>query len=283
MDDVETRELRYFVAVAEELHFGRAADRLGIAQPALSRTVLRLERRLGVSLLERTSRSARLTVAGEVLLGEARIVLDAVGAATRRTRRAGAARGRLVLVLKPGGDAGLLPRILADYGADPDALEVELLFSIGERAAMIRDGRADVGLLHHPQNDLSGLDAEQLHTEERVVALAEDHPLAAKDVLYLADLAGEPQPHWPEAAPGTAANGPLVQDVGQLLQLVAVGRAVALVTESAARRPFQGVVYRPVPDAPPTTTVVAWSSGSRSRQVAAFVASAVRCAAAASS
>jgi DNA-binding transcriptional LysR family regulator len=85
---METRELRYFVAVAEELHLGRAAQRLGIAQPPLSRAISQLERRLGVTLLERTSRAVALTDAGSVLLREGRAALDAVDAADRRTRRA---------------------------------------------------------------------------------------------------------------------------------------------------------------------------------------------------
>ena len=88
MGIVETRELRYFVTVAEELHFGRAAQRLGIAQPPLSRAISQLERRLGVVLLQRTSRAVTLTEPGLVLLQEAKAALDAVQAAELRTRRA---------------------------------------------------------------------------------------------------------------------------------------------------------------------------------------------------
>ncbi|MER6540533.1 LysR family transcriptional regulator, partial [Streptomyces sp900105755] len=90
---LETRELRYFLAVAGELHFGRAAERLGIAQPPLSRAIQQLERRLGVRLLDRDRRGVRLTGAGEVLLHEGRAALDATSAAVRRTRRAGGAGG----------------------------------------------------------------------------------------------------------------------------------------------------------------------------------------------
>src|SRR5260370_12280022 len=90
MDAGEIRELRYFVALAEELHFGRAAQRLGIAHPPLSRAIRQLERRLGVMLVERTSRAARLTAAGEVLLHDRPAALDAVTAATRPPHRAGA-------------------------------------------------------------------------------------------------------------------------------------------------------------------------------------------------
>ncbi|GAA0513221.1 LysR family transcriptional regulator [Paractinoplanes deccanensis] len=273
MEDVETRELRYFVAVAEELHFGRAAERLGIAQPPLSRAIRRLEHRLGVALLDRTSHGSRLTPAGEVLLAEGRTALDAVAAATRRAQRAGP-RARLVLAMKPGGDAGLLPRILASYEERPDALPVELAFSLGDRAAMLRDGRADVGLLHHPQNDLRGLATEELAVERRVLAIADTHPLAARDALRLADLAGVPVPQFPEAA--HREPGPVVGDVAELMQLVALGRAVALVTESAAQRPARGVTYRPVLDAAPATLVLAWPESSRSREVAAFVTAARR-------
>src|SRR6187431_2034618 len=92
MSDLETRQLRYFVAVAEELHFGRAAERLGMAQPPLSRAIRDLERQLGAQLLERTTRQVTLTPAGEVLLREARAALVAVTAAERRTRHAGRRR-----------------------------------------------------------------------------------------------------------------------------------------------------------------------------------------------
>jgi DNA-binding transcriptional LysR family regulator len=265
MDEVETRELRYFVAVAEELHFGRAAERLGMAQPPLSRAIRQLERRLGVSLLERTSRSARLTPAGEVLLHEGRAALEAVAGAVRRAQRAGAQR--LVLAVKPGGDTELLPALLAHYAAEPEAVAVEVVFSVGERAALVRDGRADVALLHRPHNDLAGLDSEPLSSERQVVVLPARHPLAGQAAVSLADLAHEAQPRWP----GTAGDGPLVHDIGELMQLVALGRVVAVMPESAGGRLPGDLACRPVLDAPPVTTVVAWHPASTSRQVAAFV------------
>ena len=267
MDDLETRELRYFVAVAEELHFGRAAERLGIAQPPLSRAIRRLERRLGVTLVERTSRSARLTPAGESLLRDGRAALDAVAAAARRAQRAGQSEPRLILVMKPGGDGGLLPGILARYEAEPAAIPVEIVFSAAERPAMLRDGRADVGLLLQPPDDLAGLDAEKLRTEPQVVVLAERHPLAVRDSVSLADLAGETLPRWP----GMPGDGPLVRDQGQLMQLIALGRMVAVVPQSVRERLHPGLTSRPVPDAPATTIAVAWPAGSTSRAVAAFV------------
>ncbi|WP_030900435.1 LysR family transcriptional regulator [Streptomyces sp. NRRL F-5126] len=267
--DVETRELRYFVAVAEELHFGRAAQRLGISQPPLSRAIRLLERRMGVALLERTSREVRLTTAGEVLLAEGRGALDSVAAAVRRAQRAGATAPRLVLALKPGSDADLLRPMLDRYAATPGAVPVDLAFSVGERAAMVRDGRADLALLHRPQNDLSGLDSDDLHTEGQVVVLAAAHPLAGRATVSMADLHGEPQPRWPEARPGV--TGHPVADTDQLLQLVLLGRMVAVLPESVRDRLPPGTVSRPVTDAEPATLVIAWSLSSVSRRVAAFV------------
>ena len=136
MDRLETRELAYFLAVADELHFGRAAARLGIAQPALSKTVRQLERRLGVTLFERTSRAVTLTEAGRVLSREARVALEAVSAAAPA---AGTRDPRLILAMKPGGDAGLFPAILAAYEREPEALPVEVVFGAGPLACCAKD------------------------------------------------------------------------------------------------------------------------------------------------
>jgi DNA-binding transcriptional LysR family regulator len=269
----ETRELRYFVTVAEELHFGRAAQRLGIAQPPLSRAIKQLERRLGVALFERSSRQVTLTAAGEVLLAEGRIALDAVLAATRRTQRAGSPR--IILATKAGGDASLLPEILAEYETQPGAVPVEFAFAGAERSAMLRDGRADVGFMHRPRNNLTGLDWEDLLTERQVVLLPGHHRLAGKDSVSMADLRGETMPRWP----GTEGTGPVIRDTSQLMQLISLGRMVAVAGESVRDRMHAGMVAIPVPDAPPTTLVIAWPQRSRSLQVAAFVQAAVAVAA----
>src|ERR1700716_2953410 len=140
---METRELRYFVAVAEELHFGRAAERLGIAQPPLSRAISQLERRLGVTLLERTSRAVALTDAGSVLLREGRAALDAVDAAGRRTRRAATGQAGVVLATKAGASSELLAKLLDAYAAEPGSVTVDvLLCGPAEQERLLRDGRA---------------------------------------------------------------------------------------------------------------------------------------------
>ena len=128
MDELDIRELRYFVAVAEELHFGRAAARLAIAQPALSKAVQRIESRLRVRLFDRTSRNVALTPAGAALLEHGRHALNAMTIAVQNAQRA-AGDEPLRFVIKPGGDANLLPGILAAYSEHPHARQVEILFS----------------------------------------------------------------------------------------------------------------------------------------------------------
>jgi DNA-binding transcriptional LysR family regulator len=281
MDD---RELRYFVAVAEELHFGRAAQRLGIAQPPLSRAISQLERRVGVALLERTSRSVTLTAAGEVLLHEGRAALDAVAAAEHRARRAGqatAGAAGVVLAAKAGASSELLAKLLDAYAAEPGSVPVEVVLSgPGEQAGLLRDGRADVAVLHHPFDDTAGFDTEALATEGQVAVLPAGHPLSTRAELRLADLADVPdlpQPRWPRPD-GTYADGPgpQVQSQTQLLQLVALGRTVLVVPDSARSQLHDGLVAVPVVDAPEVTTVIAWPAHSRSRAVADLVRTALR-------
>nr|WP_203601868.1 LysR family transcriptional regulator [Streptomyces sp. SID9727] len=271
--------MRYFVAVAEELHFGRAANRLGIAQPPLSRAISGLERRLGTVLLERGSRGASLTGAGAVLLREARAALDAVEAAERRTRRAAlaeAGRPAVALAAKAGASSELLAKLLDVYAAQPGAVAVDVvLCGPGEQASVLRTGRADVALLHRPFDDTAGLDTEELYTESQVVILPAGHPLGVRPHLRLAevsDLPGLPLPRWPRPD-GTFPEGPgpQVRDHTQLTQLIALGRACAVVPESGRSGLGNGLAAVPVSDAPRVTTVIAWPPHSRSTAVAGLV------------
>ncbi|MFI2722420.1 LysR family transcriptional regulator [Streptomyces collinus] len=281
---METRELRYFVAVAEELHFGRAARRLGIAQPPLSRAIGRLERRLQAVLLDRSSRTVTLTAAGAVLLREARAALEAVEAAERRTRRAAqvpAGQAGVVLVTKAGASSELLAKLLDAHAAEPDAAGVDLLLcGMGEQGPMLRDGRADVALLHLPFDTTAGLDTEVLCTEGQVAILPAGHPLAGRPRLRTADVTGLPDlpmPRWP-GPDGTypAGPGPRARDHAQLLQLIALSRACWIAPESCRTQLREGLAAVPVPDAPMVTTVIAWPPHSRSRAVADLVRTATR-------
>lgn len=281
---METRELRYFVAVAEELHFGRAAQRLGIAQPPLSRAIRQLERRLGAALLERTSRAITLTQAGSVLLREGRAALDAVDAAERRTRRAAPAatdHAGIVLATKAGASSEFLSKLLEAYAAEPGAVTVDvLLCGIGEQEQLLRDGRADVALLHLPFDATAGFDTEDLYTESQVVILPAGHPLTGRTSVQMADvteLPGLPLPRWPRAD-GTYSDGsgPRVRDHVQLSELIALGRAAAILPESSRGHLRGGLVALPVLDAPLVTTVIAWPPQSRSPALANLVRTATR-------
>ena len=278
---LDSESIRKFVVVAEELHFGRAAGRLGMAQPPLSRAIKQLERRLGVTLLERSGRAVSLTEAGSVLLTEGRATLDAVDAATRRTRRAAAGQPGLVLVTKAGASGELLAKLLDAYAAEPGAVSVDVqLCGVAEQERLLRDGRADVALLHRPFDSTAGLDVAELHTEGQVALLPGGHPLAGRARLTMAEVAelpGLPLPRWPCADGGYPDGpGPQVHDHAQLLQLVALGRASAVLPESVQSHLGGDLAAVPVPDAPPVTTVIAWPPNRRSRAVAALVRVATR-------
>lgn len=276
MDHLETRELRYFMAVAEELHFGRAADRLGIAQPPLSRAIRRLERRLGVHLLDRDRRGVALTHAGAVLLQEARVALDAISAAARRTQRAGDEAESLVLVTKAGASHELLRELLETYALQHEATPVEvLLCEVGEQAGMLRNGNADVAIMHRPFDDLSGFDTEDLCVEDQVAILPAAHPLAAREQLTLAEVEDVPDlpiARWPRLD-GTYPDGPgpEVRTQSQLAQLVALGKTLLVIPASSRAWQWPEHVAVPVIDAPEVTTVIAWQPHIRSRAVASLV------------
>ncbi len=273
---MDSRELAYFVAVAEELHFGRAAERLGMAQPPLSRAIKQLEHRLGVELFERTSRKVVLTQAGEVLLHEGRQALDALAAAERRTKRAGQVEPKLVLVMKPAVSSAFVDALLAAYAEEPEAIPVELLIcGIGEQAGILRDGRADVALLHAPHDDTTGFDTEVLRVESPVAVLPATHRLAGRESLVMADLKGEPLPRWPGMT-AQDASGPEVRATGQLTCLIGLGNVVAVRPAAAMDDRPVGVGTIPVLDGIVTTLMLGWPERSRSRAVAAFVRAAQR-------
>jgi DNA-binding transcriptional LysR family regulator len=292
MDDVEVRELRYFIAVAEELNFTRAAERLGIAQPPLSTAIAKLERKLGVTLLDRTSRRVTLTPAGATLLEQGRAAVEHVGAAVERTRRRGTEPARLTVAVKAGGGTDLIRNITQRCAREPGVPPVHLLFGHpGGPAAALRDGAADVAILRSPFTG-RGLDWDVLLTEPRVAVLPAGHRLARRRRLSRADLADQTMPRWagetnPASAaywtgtdgPGLAAAGatprtagPQISDMNQLLDVVALGQAVAFVPQSVADRyGAADLVFVPVTDLTSTEVVTAWPEGSRSPAVAAFV------------
>ncbi|MEZ0112011.1 DNA-binding transcriptional LysR family regulator [Catenulispora sp. EB89] len=308
MSDLETRELEYFLAVADELHFGRAAVRLSIAQPALSKAIRRIEHRLGVPLFVRSSRHVELTPAGKALQEHGRHALNAVSAAVRHAQSAGGVQTHLRLVLKPGGDGGLLSDILAAYAEQPDARHVDILFSgPADRADFLLDGRADVGLLYAPFDPLNGLAHERLYTEDRVVIIPAGHRLAKRESVRMADLEGEKRPLWKgvpqdgstgiilgtgttSATGGTrdsggsrssasaGSAGSEVIDVVQMLHMIAAAGVIEVLPRSLVSSLPPGVVCVPVLDAPPSHIVLAWNDHDRRPSVAAFVTAALKAA-----
>lgn len=291
----DARELRCFVAVADELNFSRAAERLGIAQPPLSRTIRLMERRLGAELFHRDTRTVALTDVGQAIVEEARFALEVLAGVSRRAHRAALPTPALVVTAKPGVATGMLRRIVDAYAARPGAARVEIAVSgYRDQADMVRDGRADAALLSSPF-ETRGLDVEPLTSEPRVAALPADHPLARQAELRCHDLHGEPMPQWPQSTPAERAYwtgrdltltrhaeptprtvpgtfGPAVSDPGQMIEVVALGQAVALIPRSVAdgnQRP--DIAYRPVTDASPYTIAIAWPETSRAPHLAQLV------------
>ena len=224
-----------------------------------------------------------LTEAGAVLLQEARAALTAVEAAERRTRRAASSTARpgAVLATKAGASSELLAKLLHAYAAEPGAVPVDvILCGPGEQAALLRDGRADVAILHRPFDSTSGFDTENLLTEGQVAVLPAGHPLSTRPHVTLADVADVPDlpaPRWPDATgaypPGA---GPEVRDHAQLLQLIALGRTLTTAPDSCRTQLHDDLVAVPILDAPLVTTVIAWPPHSRSSVVAQIVRTALR-------
>src|SRR3954471_20944169 len=189
---MELRHLRYFVAVAEELHFRRAAERLHVSQPPLSQQIRALERELGVTLFERNRRRVELTTAGEALLGEARGILAAVEHAVDLTQRvARGEAGALAIGFVGSAMYGRLPDVLREFHAARPAVQLRLReLPTGAALDALAEGRIDVGVVRPAQVE-AGIAIDIVRREAVVVALPADHELAARRRLTLRELWGE--------------------------------------------------------------------------------------------
>jgi len=260
-------QLRCFVAVAEELHFGRAAERLNMTQPPVSRQVQVLERILGVSLLDRTSRSVALTHAGADFLLEARRVLRLAETAAVNARRiAQGDAGRLAIGFTAASGYSILPRLIQLARRELPNVDLTLREMVTrEQVEALIDGRIDIGLLRPPVNRLD-FDTAPLTNEPLLAALPQGDPRLAKSELALADFDAAPFIMYsPEGAQyfydmlvslfRTAGVSPaFVQHMSQIhsmLALVHAGLGAALVPEAAASLHFNGVHFRPVATDPP--------------------------------
>jgi len=250
MNQLETRELNYFAAVADTLHFGRAADRLGISQPPLSRAIARLERRLGVPLLERSTRQVLLTPAGEVFLAECHAILVAMDIAVRRTRRA-AEPQRITLAARPASGPGILPDLIAAGAQGPHGALTDVVFTYDEVGAL-RDGTADVALMCQ-STPAPGLETMELGVEQPVVLLPAGHPLSDRPILTLTEV---------EALPGYQAHLPH-EALDAMVDRVALGGLVVVVGDSVRDRLGGSVRTVPVQGYPTTQLVLAWLPAAR--------------------
>ncbi|WP_329129002.1 LysR substrate-binding domain-containing protein [Streptomyces sp. NBC_01476] len=258
--DLDLRKLRYFAAVAEHRHFGRAAEQLYISQPVLSRQIRALEQELGCALLVRTTRSVQLTPAGEQLHEDARGVFASVDSVVRRVHEADRGVERLVVAFASGLHVSEAVRA---FTATHPGVEIELFrLNWWEQDAPLRDGRADVGYLRRPFDD-TGLRVLAVGSEQKVSCLPVTHPLARRRALTLADLDGETI---------LDAQARRTSSVEEKFELIAAGHGIAMVPRSvAASYSRPDLVYRPVTDAAPVETCVAVAEDRRERRVLDFV------------
>ncbi|POX40052.1 LysR family transcriptional regulator [Streptomyces sp. Ru73] len=264
---MELRHLTAFVAVAEELHFGRAAKRLQMAQPPLSQQIRQLEKELGVQLFERNTRSVRLTSAGQSFLDPVRTVLADLDTATRAAKAAGRGEyGRVTIGFAGASTHETLPLLTRAVRAAHPALELVMKGQTYANVALagVADGSLDLGFVRLPVTQ-PGVATRVIDEEELVCALPSDHPLARRRRIPIAALADEPFVSFPANAGSTVRDATVraCEDAGfnprvvqeapdsyTILALVAAGVGVTLTVTSCQHIQQTGLVYRPLAGPP---------------------------------
>ena len=289
---MELRHLRYFLAVAEELHFRRAAERLHMSQPPLSQQIRALEDELGVQLLDRDRRGVALTPAGAAFREEAKAILDSVDHAVELTRRVAHGEvGRLRVAFVGTAMYGRLPELLRAFRAERPEVELRLReLGTAVQLEALRAGRIDVGFVRVPEAELDGIRAEVIDREDVVAVLPGGHPLASRDDLALTELRDEAfvllarrqAPGLYDAtvlAMAQAGGVPrVVQEVAEVqtaIGLVAAGVGLTLVPASVGAQVRGEVVARPLRAPVPQVELrIAVADGPRDALVDAFLRSA---------
>ena len=273
--DLDLRKLRYFVAVADKLHFGRAADELHIAQPVLSRQIRALEHDLGTPLLTRDSHGVALTDAGRQLLTDAGPLLASAHAVRRRVTVAARGSQRLMVGFRAG--IAVTPAVRQFATRHPDVLVDVQRIEWDDQAPMLLDGRIDVGYVRLPIGE-AGLRVIPLYTEPRVAVLPAGHRLAGKEQVTEADLAGEPLV-WHAGTQPTRRPHPnagyLVRGVDETLEHVAAGRGISFLARSATVfYSHPEVIYVTVSDLAPDQVCLAVAASRTSPVVDDFLTAA---------
>jgi len=281
--DLDMRKLRYFVAVAEELNFGRAADRLHIAQPVLSRQIRSFESDLGVQLFARDSRGTQLTPAGKQLLEDAHFLLAESKALQQRLFRVAEPTARVTVGVMPG---LLATAAAAAFEADePSRRAVVVQVEWAEQVDVVHRGEVDVVYAREPI-DHHGLGTAPLLEEPRVVVLPAADPLAKKRSVRLADLASKrllqdpaTVPEWYAiAAPEHRRAGQTAHTVEEKLEHVAAHKGFVILPRSTTafyRRPDVRVL--PIQDIGPSQVTLIWDAASDNPARDAFVSAALAC------
>ncbi len=259
---MELRHLRHFVVVAEEQSIGRAAVRLHISQPPLTRQIQQLEAEVGAALFERTTRGVELTDAGRILLEEARNLLSLAAMAADRAHKAGRGTlGRIDVGIFGSGIFGTIPKILLAFRQTYPEVDIVLhSMDKGQQVDALRQRRINVGFnrLLQPTDDIA---SERILLEDLYVGISRSHPLSRERELHVRDLAGQPLVMFPSGTRPSFIDwmfnlcreegfAPQVaQEVGDAvngLALVASGFGLCVVPESATNLKLPGVVYRPL-------------------------------------
>uniref|UniRef100_A0AAU2VRP2 LysR substrate-binding domain-containing protein n=1 Tax=Streptomyces sp. NBC_00008 TaxID=2903610 RepID=A0AAU2VRP2_9ACTN len=275
--DLDLRKLRYFVAVAEKLHFGRAADELHIAQPVLSRQIRALEQDLGTPLLTRDSHGVALTDAGRQLLTDAGPLLASAHAARHRVTVAARGSQRLMVGFRAG--IAVAPAVRQFATRHPSVIVDVQRIEWGDQATMLLDGRIDVGYVRLPIDE-AGLHVTPLYSEPRVAVLPTGHRLAGREQITEAEVAGEPLV-WhadtstqPTRRPHPNA-GYLVHGVDETLEHVAAGRGISFLARSATVfYSHPDISFVPIPDLAPDQVCLAVAASRASPLVDDFFAAA---------
>ena len=276
---IDTRRIQYFVVLAETLHFGRAAARLHVTQPPLSRLIASLESELGVKLLDRGSRAVGLTSAGERFYADGKVILASIDQARKNAIAAGRGEhGELCVGFTSCAAFNVVPAYVRSYEAAFPSVSLKINEMLGDELMNgLVDGKIDAAIMFPPDRETK-MEMRTVYTEPLCVAMATNHRLAATRHVRITDLAQE------RLVISSRSSGPTLYDsiisacraggfephapfetslLQTIVNLVAENVGIALVPRSMSRARLSGVCYRPLVKAPIVNQILLWNSGNR--------------------